>query len=135
MMNSQKGCHALQAFTSLPHRFEGKNPAKIYEIATGDGLPEKFLEFIPLKVKQARISRSVRGTKGGDRLKRQPSENFLDEIIRTIHGPLAPLEDAEPLRRHVNEGSEHRALFQVLLSVRNAAAGILDRTSLADLCH
>jgi DNA-binding IscR family transcriptional regulator len=78
---------------------------------------------------------SVGGAKGGYRTKRPPSEILLGEIIRTIDGPLAPSEDAESLLRHVKEDHEHSALFQVLLSVRNAAPDILGHTSLADLCH
>jgi Rrf2 family protein len=135
MKVSQKGLYALQALILLAHRFDGKSATKIREIAAADELPEKFLELILLELKHARIVESVRGAKGGYRLKRQPSEIFLGEIIRTIDGPLAPFEDAESLRRHVTEDSKHSALFQVLLSVRNAAAGILDHTSLADLCH
>jgi Rrf2 family protein len=133
MKVSQKGLYALQALIFLAGRYDGKGPIKIYDIAAADGLPEKFLELILLELKHARIVESVRGAKGGYRLKRRPSDIFLGEIIRTIDGPLAPFEDAESLRRHVQEDQKHSALFQVLLSVRNAAAGILDHTSLADL--
>jgi Rrf2 family protein len=135
MKVSQKGLYALQALISLAHGYDGKGATRIHDIAAADGLPEKFLELILLELKHARIVESVRGAKGGYRLKRPPSEIFLGEIIRTIDGPLAPFEDAESLRRHVQEDTKHSALFQVLLSVRNAAAGILDHTSLADLCH
>jgi Rrf2 family protein len=135
MKVSQKGLYALQALISLADAYDGKSATKIHDIAAADGLPEKFLELILLELKHARIVESVRGAKGGYRLKRPPSEIFLGEIIRTIDGPLAPFEDAESLRRHVQEDSKHSALFQVLLSVRNAAAGILDHTPLADLCH
>jgi Rrf2 family protein len=85
-------------------------------------------DLILLELKQARMVESVRGAKGGYCLKRLPSEIFLGEIIRTIDRPWAPFEDAESLRRHVKEDSKHSALFQVLLSLGNAAAGILDRT-------
>jgi Rrf2 family protein len=135
MKVSQKGLYALQALTFLARRFDGKSASRIHDIAVDEVLPEKFLELILLELKHARIVESVRGAKGGYRLKRQPAEIFLGEIIRTIDGPLAPFEDAESLRRHVQEDTKHSALFQVLLSVRNAAAGILDRTSLADICH
>jgi Rrf2 family protein len=135
MKVSQKGLYALQALILLAGRYNGKNATKIHDIAAADGLPEKFLELILLELKHARIVESVRGAKGGYRLKRPPSDIFLGEIIRTIDGPLAPFEDAESLQRHINEDSKHIPLFQVLLSVRNAAAGILDHTSLADLCH
>ena len=125
MKASQNGWCALQALALLARRFDGKSPTKLYEIATADGLPEKFLEFILLELKHARVVESVRGAKGDYRVKRLPSEIFLGEIICTIDGPLAPFEDAESLRRHVNEDSKHSALSQVLLSVRNASAGIL----------
>ncbi|MGA8675002.1 MAG: Rrf2 family transcriptional regulator [Candidatus Acidiferrales bacterium] len=125
MKASQNGWCALQALTLLAHRFDGKSPTKSYEIATADGLPEKFLEFILLELKHARVVESVRGAKGDYRVKRLPSEIFLGEIICTIDGPLAPFEDAEALRRHVKEYSKHSALSHVLSSVRNAAAGIL----------
>lgn len=108
---------------------------KIREIAAAEDLPEKFLELILLELKHARIVESVRGAKGGYRLKREPAKIFLGEIIRTIDGPLAPFEDAEALRRLVEQDKKHSALFRVLLSVRNAAAGILDHTSLADICQ
>jgi Rrf2 family protein len=135
MKVSQKGLYALQALILLAGRYDEKKATKIHDIAAADNLPEKFLEVILLELKHARIVESVRGAKGGYRLKRRPSEIFLGEVVRTIDGPLAPFGDAESLRRHVKEDPRHSALFQVLLSVRNSAAGILDHTSLADLCH
>jgi len=87
-----------------------------------------------LELKHARIVESVRGAKGGYRLKRPPTRIFLGEIIRTIDGPLAPFEDAESLRRLVEHDKKHSALFGVFLAVRNAASDILDHTSLADIC-
>jgi Rrf2 family protein len=78
---------------------------------------------------------SLRGANGGYRLRRAPAKIFLGEIIRTVDGPLAPLGDAESLRRLVKNDRKHSSLYQVLLDVRNAAAGILDHTSLADLCR
>src|SRR5271155_5243248 len=130
---SQKGLYALQALIFLARRY-GKGAIKIREIAAADDLPEKFLELILLELKHARIVESVRGAKGGYRLKRAPAKIFLGEIIRTIDGPLAPFEDAESLRRHVEDDKKHSSLFRVFLAVRNAASDILDHTSLADIC-
>src|SRR5271170_6301758 len=133
MQISQKGLYALKALMLLARRYPEKT-VKIREIAEDEELPEKFLELILLELKHARIVESARGAKGGYRLKRAPAKIFLGEIIRTIDGPLAPFEDAESLRRHVEQDSKHSALFGVLLSVRDAAAAILDHTSLADFC-
>jgi Rrf2 family transcriptional regulator, cysteine metabolism repressor len=134
MRVSQKGLCALEAVILLARRYE-QGTVKIHDIASDEKLPEKFLELILLELKHARIVESVRGAKGGYRLKRSPSKVFLGEIIGTIDGPLAPFEDAESLRRLVEDDKKHSALFRVFLAVRNAASDILDHTSLADICH
>ncbi len=134
MKVSQKGLYALEALMLLARRYP-EGTVKIREIAEDEELPEKFLELILLELKHARIVESVRGAKGGYRLKRPPSKIFLGEIMRTIDGPLAPFEDAESLRRLVQHDKKHSPLFSVFLAVRNAAAGILDHTSLADISH
>ncbi len=134
MRVSQKGLYALQALMVLARRYPG-SALKIREIAAAENLPEKFLELILLDLKNARVVESVRGAKGGYRLRRRPSRIFLGEIIRTIDGPLAPFGDAESLRRLVERDKKHSSLFRVFLDVRNAAARILDHTSLDDICH
>lgn len=106
---------------------------KIREIAYEEGLPEKFLELILLELKNARLVESVRGAKGGYRLRRDPSQIPLSEVIRLIDGPLAPFGDADQLRELIERDLPQRALYQVFLDVRDAAAGILDGTTLADL--
>jgi len=133
MKVSQKGLYALEALIFLARRYD-RGPIRIHEIATSEQLPEKFLELILLELKHSRVVESIRGSKGGYRLKRAPAKIFLGEIIRTIDGPVAPFEDAESLRRLVEEDKRHSALFRVFLSVRDAAARILDHTSLADVC-
>src|SRR5215470_8809359 len=112
MRISQKGLYALEAMMSLARR-NPEDAVRIRDIAAEDGLPEKFLELILLELKHARVVESVRGAKGGYRLKRSPSKIFLGEIIRTIDGPLAPFEDAESLRRLIGKDQPHSALFRV----------------------
>jgi len=131
---SQKGLYALQALMLLARKY-AEGAIKIREIAAAENLPEKFLELILLQLKTARLVESVRGAKGGYRLRRPPSRIFLGEIIRTIDGPLAPFGDAESLRRLVERDKKHSSLYRVFLDVRNAAARIMDHTSLADICH
>src|SRR3954451_11322354 len=134
MRISQKGLYAMQALIVLARRYPG-DVVKIRDIAQEEQLPEKFLEAILRDLKRARFVVSVRGANGGYQLKRAPQEIFLGEVIRRIDGPLAPFEDAESLRERVNTDPKHRALFRVLLEVRDATARILDHTCLADLCR
>jgi Rrf2 family protein len=76
---------------------------------------------------------SVRGAKGGYRLRRAPAEIKLSEIIRLVDGPLAPFRDADQLRSLIVTDPDHRALYGVFLEVRDAAAKILENTTVADI--
>src|ERR1700691_5407415 len=132
MKVSQKGLYALQAMMVLTRRYT-EGAIRIRDIAYEEDLPEKFLELILLELKNARMVESVRGAKGGYQLRREPGEIRLSEIIRLIDGPLAPFADAEQLRVLIGRDLPHRALYQVFLDVRDAAAKILENTTLADL--
>jgi Rrf2 family transcriptional regulator, cysteine metabolism repressor len=132
MKISQKGLYALQAMMMLARHYN-QGAIRIRDVAYEEDLPEKFLELILLELKNARMVESVRGAKGGYQLRRAPSEIRLSEIIRLIDGPLAPFGDAEQLRSLIDRDLEHRALYQVFLEVRNAAARILEHTTLADI--
>ena len=134
MKISQKGLYALQAMMMLARRYN-QGAIKIRDIAYEEELPEKFLELILLEMKNARMVESVRGAKGGYALRRPPDGIRLSEIIRLIDGPLAPFGDAEQLRALIDKDPAHRALYQVFLDVRNAAAKILENTTLADIVN
>src|SRR5882757_4726025 len=134
MKISQKGLYALQALMMLTRRYS-QGAIRIRDIAYEESLPEKFLELILLELKNARIVESARGAKGGYQLRRPPDEIRLSEIIRLVDGPLAPFGDAEQLRGLITRDADHRALYQVFLDVRDAAAKILDNTTLADLMN
>jgi len=116
-------------------RHYNQGAIRIRDVAYEEELPEKFLELILLELKNARIVESVRGAKGGYQLRRAPADIHLSEIIRLIDGPLAPFGDAEQLRSLIDRDAEHRALYQVFLDVRDAAAKILESTSLADIMN
>ncbi|MFZ0318274.1 MAG: Rrf2 family transcriptional regulator [Candidatus Sulfotelmatobacter sp.] len=132
MKISQKGLYALQAMMMLARHYH-QGAIKIREVAYEENLPEKFLELILLELKNARMVESVRGAKGGYQLRRDPSDIRLSEIMRLMDGPLAPFGDAEQLRTLIDRDLPHRALYQLFLDVRDAAANILENTTLADL--
>ena len=134
MKISQKGLYALQAMMMLARHYN-QGAIRIRDIAYEEELPEKFLELILLELKNARIVESARGAKGGYQLRRAPSEIHLSEIIRLIDGPLAPFGDADQLRSLIDRDAAHRALYRVFLEVRDAAAKILESTTLADIAN
>jgi Rrf2 family protein len=132
MKISHRGLYALKALLHLAEAHE-RGLVKIHEIAEEEAIPEKFLEGILVTLKNARIVSSQRGREGGYRLRRPPEEIRIGEIVRIMDGPLAPFGDAVELAHRVRTEPRHAGLFDVFLDVRNAAAGILDHTSLADV--
>ena len=131
MKVSQKGLYSLQALMMLARHYQ-QGAIRIRDIAYEENLPEKFLELILLELKNARIVESARGAKGGYQLRRPPSEIRLSEIIRLIDGPLAPFGDAEQLQELIDRDDDRRALYEVFLEVRDAAAKIMEGTTHAD---
>jgi len=132
MKVSHRGLYALQALIHLAETYdEGLVAART--VAEEEGIPEKFLEGILLALKNARVISSVRGRDGGYRLRKPPREVFIGDVVRMIDGPLAPFGDVAELEHRVKTETRHAGLFELFLDVRNAAAAIVDRTSLADL--
>lgn len=132
MKVSRRGLYALKALIHLAEAYDhGLVTAR--SIAADEDLPEKFLEGILLALKNARVVFAERGREGGYRLRRPPQEVFIGDVVRLIDGPLAPFGDVVELQRLVRTERRHAGLFDLFLEVRNAAAGIVDRTSLADL--
>ncbi len=132
MKISQRGLYALRALIHLAEAYE-RGLVKIHDIADAESIPEKFLEGILVTLKNARVVASQRGREGGYRLRRPPGEILMGDVVRLVDGPLAPFGDAAELAHRIRTEPRHPGLFELFLDVRNAAAAILDHTSLADL--
>ena len=117
----------------LAGAFERGALVKAHEIASKEGIPRKFLEAILVLLKNARLVVSLRGREGGYRLRRPPAEIVIGDVVRLIDGPLAPFGDVVELKRRVQTEQLHAGLFDFFLDVRNAAAAIVDHTTLLDL--
>jgi Rrf2 family protein len=133
MKVSRRGLYALKALLHLAQAYDKGGVVKIRAVADDEEIPEKFLEAILVLLKNARLVVSQRGREGGYRLRRPPSEIVLGDVVRLVDGPLAPLGDVVELQRRVRTEPRHAGLFEVLLDVRNAAAAIVDHTTLADV--
>lgn len=132
MKISHRGLYALKALLHLAEAYEG-GLVKIHEIADEESIPEKFLEGILVTLKNARVVASQRGREGGYRLRRPPGEILVGDVVRIVDGPLAPFGDAVELAHRVRSEPRHAGIFDLFLEVRNAAAAILDHTSLQDV--
>ncbi len=132
MKVSKRGQYGMRALCHLAAR-HGRGVVQIREIARAESIPAKFLEGILLELKHAGVLRSRRGIDGGYELAMPPSDVMLGHVMRTLDGPLAPMGSAAELRELVQNDPRQAGFYSILIDVRDAAAAILDRTSLADV--
>jgi hypothetical protein len=77
----------------------------------------------------------MRGKFGGYRLAKPAREITIGQVIRLIDGPLAPIGcvSQSAYEKCTCPDEVHCGLRMLMLDVRNAIAGILDRYTLADV--
>lgn len=134
-MLSMKAKYGLRALTRLAREY-GKGPVLIGDLARQERIPHKFLELILLDLKKKGILQSKKGKGGGYLLIRPPSATSVGEVIRALDGPLALLPCvSQTAYRRCDECPDERTcgIRSVMKEVRDSTAGILDRTSLAEI--
>jgi Rrf2 family protein len=136
MKLSKRGEYALRTLINLGLAAEVQRPlVRVTELATAEKLPAKFLEHIMQAMKDAGFVESERGKFGGYRLARPASKISIGEVVRRIDGPLAPIGCVShtAYEKCSCPDETHCGLRMLMLDVRNAIAGILDRYTLADV--
>lgn len=136
MKLSRRGEYALRSLINLGIAAEvGRPLVQVSELADNEQLPTKFLEQIMQSLRDAGFVESVRGKFGGYRLAKPMRDISVGEIVRLIDGPLAPIGcvSQTAYEKCTCPDETHCGLRMLMLDVRNAIAGILDRYSLADV--
>lgn len=136
MKLSKKGEYALRSLINLGIAAEvGRPLVQATELAASEKLPIKFLESILLSLKAAGFVESVRGKHGGYRLAKPANAIPIGQVVRLVDGPLAPIGcvSQTSYERCTCPDEDHCGLRMLMLDVRNAIAGILDRYTLADV--
>ncbi len=134
---SKRTQYCLRALYALARDY-GQGPTLIAHLAERESIPKKFLEQILLSLKSTGLVESKKGKGGGYTLVRPPDRITIGSVIRTVEGPLAPLPCASETRfRKCDEciDIETCGTRMVMREVRDAIAGILDRTTLAMVCN
>jgi len=136
MKLSKRGEYALRSLINLGFAVESKRElVQASELAESEQLPVKFLEQILQELKEAGFVRSARGKFGGYSLAKPAREIKIGEIVRLIDGPLAPIScvSQSAYEKCTCPDEAHCGLRMLMLDVRNAISGILDRYTLADV--
>ncbi|HEY4989258.1 MAG TPA: Rrf2 family transcriptional regulator [Opitutaceae bacterium] len=136
MKLSKKGEYALRSLINLGIAAEMKRKlVQASEMAESEQMPVKFLEQILQALKEAGLVESQRGKFGGYRLAKPAKKIFIGEVVRLIDGPLAPIGCVSQTAYEPCSCPDevHCGLRMLMVDVRNAIAGILDRYTLADV--
>jgi Rrf2 family protein len=136
MRLSKKGEYALRTMINLGIAAEVKRPlVQVSELAESEQLPIKFLEQIMQVLKDDGLIESHRGKFGGYRLAKSAREITIGRVVRLIDGPLAPIGcvSQSAYEKCTCPDETHCGLRMLMLDVRNAISGILDRYTLADV--
>ena len=134
-MLSSKAKYGLKAMVHLARK-SGQGAVLIADIAEQENIPKKFLDAILLELKNRGFLSSKKGKGGGYVLARDPEQITVGDIVRVLDGPLAPVPCVS--RRSYRRCDDCRdeftcAVRAVMGEVRDAIAGILDNTTLADM--
>src|SRR5262245_50070602 len=135
-MLTSKAKYALRAMIDLAAVTGSapRRPVFIADVAARQEIPRRFLENILLELRKHGLGVSHRGKMGGYALARAPDLITFADIIRAIDGPLAltPCTSRTAYQRCEDCKDEAACMIRrALLQVRDATAGILERTTLA----
>ena len=134
MKLTYKGDYALKIVLDLSLA-AGNRLVQMKDIAKRQDIPLKFLEQIVLLLKRAGYIRTVRGSKGGIALARDPQTITLGEIIRLIEGSTSPIDCTNSANQEPC-GFENRCPFREVFSeVQKRIDEVVDGTSFAAMAE
>lgn len=128
MRVSAKVDYALRAMLELA---AAGGLVKGEQLATAQGIPQKFLEAILVDLRHAELVASRRGVEGGYTLGKPAEQVSLADVIRAVEGPIATVRGARP--DDVEYEGAASGLGPVWIELRAAMRGVLEETTLADV--
>jgi len=78
--------YGIRCILQLASRSRGEEPVTVKEIDEREGLSVAYVEKLLRLLSRARLTRSVRGVKGGYCLAASPDEISLGDVIRALGG-------------------------------------------------
>ena len=135
-MLSSRAKYALRAALVLAEAQPAGCWISAQTIAERSDTPRKFLEAILVQLRDEGMIESRRGPVGGHKLLRPADRVTVADVIRIIDGPIALTPCASRTQTGVCRDCRDRRscqLTELMQRVRDAAAGVLEGCSLADL--
>lgn len=131
MKISTKGRYAVRVMLDLALNNTGEC-IKVKEIASRQGLSEKYLEQIIAVLNKAGYVKSVRGAQGGYRIAKEPKDYTVGMILRLTEGSLAPVACLDHGADEC-ERCDTCETLEVWKELYQAVNNVVDNITLADL--
>jgi len=128
MRISARGEYAIKAVLDLAlHHDRGLIP--IQEVASRQGIPQRYLEQVLLALRRAGVLTSKRGSSGGYHLTKPPDEITVGVVLRAVEGRGAPFEVTVHGRGH----TEAYDLAELWEEIAEAVSKVVDRLTFGEL--
>jgi Rrf2 family transcriptional regulator, iron-sulfur cluster assembly transcription factor len=108
MKLSTKGRYAVMAMVDLANHGR-ETPVSISDISVRQGLPINYLEQLFVKLRRQGLVESTRGQLGGYRLKNNPQQINVLEIMQAVDEPLHATR-CDPIKKMGCQGGHTRCL-------------------------
>ncbi len=130
MKLSTRTRYGIRAILELAMNY-GKGPLQIRVIAQNQDISVKYLEQLMTILRSAGFVRSIRGSKGGYLLARQPSQIKLSDIFDALEGNVMTVECVED--KNYCDRTADCIARQVWTQVQQAIKNVLQSITLQDL--
>ncbi len=131
MKISTKGRYAVRVMLDLAVHNSGEC-IKVKDIASRQGISDKYLEQIISVLNKAGYVKSVRGAQGGYRIAREPKEYTVGMILRLTEGSMAPVACLEESADEC-ERCDTCETLEVWKELYDAINQVIDNVTLEDL--
>ena len=120
----------MRSLLELAENF-GKGPLQVKVIAENQGISTKYLEQLMVMLKSAGLVRSIRGSKGGYVLAKNPGEIRLSECFAVLEGDFIAADCFE--KGVVCSRSADCVMKEVWKELQDAVNNVLNSKNLQDL--
>ena len=135
MRLSKRGEYGIRSMLYLARQARPGDLVQLKQIAEQEHIPTKYLEQILLTLRHAGLLHSRLGLRGGYYLAKPTDQISLGQIVRTLDGPLAPVNCVSQVAYEPCDCPDEAScgLRLAMLDVRNHISQVLDNTTLADI--
>lgn len=108
--------YAYWALLDIAERYNPDTTVNLNEISKRNGIPEKYLLQVMLKLKKKGLVRSRRGSGGGFQLAKAPDQILLSEMVNTLAGTqkeiCSSLQPSDPSRANLPETAAFYSIWR-----------------------